>query len=179
MKQGLIISGFAGIGKTTLEQKYSNVIDLESSDFKWIYSDENTQNMNKERRKGTTNRTQNPLWPLNYIKEIIQKSSEYDIVLISQDKDMRDCLKENGCSYIVCFPKKECKQEFIQRYIERGNNEKFISLVSSNFDTWIDALMDEDNKIIMEPSEFLEDTLNRYGILKKTTQVRSLNKNNH
>ncbi len=43
--------------------------------------------------------------------------------------------------------------------------------ISSNFEIWIDVLMDEDNKIIMESGEFLEDTLDRYGILKKNSKV--------
>lgn len=87
----LIISGFAGIGKTTLQQNYANVIDLESSDFKWIYSNQNIQNMDKEQRKAVSNRVQIPSWPLNYVKEIIERSKECGIVLISQDDDVRDC----------------------------------------------------------------------------------------
>ncbi len=169
---GIIISGFAGIGKTTLQKNNPSVIDLESSDYKWIYQDENTESMDKEMRKGVTNRVKNPLWPLNYVKDIIEKSNEYEIVLISQDKDKRDCLKENNCEYYVCFPKKECKQDFINRYKSRGNNEKFIELVSQNFDDWIDALMDEKNKIIMEPGEYLEDTLNRYKMINKNTFIK-------
>lgn len=35
MKKALIIAGFAGVGKTTLEVKYKNVINLESSIYKW------------------------------------------------------------------------------------------------------------------------------------------------
>ena len=168
MSKGLIISGFAGIGKTTLAQNYPSVIDLESSDFKWIYSDEATEGMDKEQRKGTTQRTQNPLWPLNYVKEIITQSQTHDIVLISQDKDMRDCLRENDCEYYACFPTKECKEDFIHRYIARGNPQAFISLVTINFDNWVDALESEDKKIIMQPGEFLEDTLIRYGLINPT-----------
>ena len=123
--------------------------------------------MDKEKRKGIDNCILNPLWPLNYVEDIIQKSTEYDIVLISQDLDMRTCLRENKCKYYVCFPLKECKQEYIERYKNRGNNEKFISLVSNNFETWIDALMSEENKIIMESGEYLADTLIRYGIIDK------------
>ncbi len=159
---GIIISGFAGIGKTTLQKNNKDVIDLESSDYKWIYLDNDTKSMNKEERKGATNRIQNPMWPINYVREIIKKASEYDIVLISQDLEVRECLRDNKCKYYVCFPKKECKNEYIERYKNRGNNEKFISLVSENFESWIDALMNEENKLIMEPGEYLEDTLNRY-----------------
>ena len=164
---GIVISGFAGIGKTTLQKNYPNVIDLESSDFKWIYQNEDIELMNEEKRKGITERVRNPLWPYNYVKVIMQKLNEYDIVLISQDNEVRDCLKENNCKYYACFPQKECKEEFIQRYINRGNNEKFINLISNNFEDWIDALMNEENKIIMEPGEFLENTLIRYQIIKK------------
>ena len=47
--EGIIISGFAGIGKTTIAEKYQNrIIDLESSDFKWVYEDDTTANMSKE-----------------------------------------------------------------------------------------------------------------------------------
>jgi adenylate kinase family enzyme len=164
---GIIISGFAGIGKTTLQKNNSNVIDLESSDFKWIYQNSENESMDKEKRKGVSNRIQNPLWPLNYVNEIIKKASEYDIVLISQDLDMRNCLRNHGCMYYVCFPRKECKQEYLERYKNRGNNEKFISIVNENFENWIEALMKEDNKIIMEPGEYLEDTLIRYEMISK------------
>ena len=167
---GIIISGFAGIGKTTLQKKYKGVIDLESSDYKWIY-DDNIENIDKEQRKGVTNRKQNPLWPLNYVEDIIRKSYEYDIVLISQDLDMRNALKETSSKYYVCFPKKECKSDFIKRYKDRGNNERFINLVSENFENWIDALMSEDNKIIMDKGEYLEDTLTRYGFINNNPEI--------
>lgn len=45
----MIISGFAGIGKNCLGNKYKNVIDLESSDYKWLYSAE-LENMDKEKQ---------------------------------------------------------------------------------------------------------------------------------
>ena len=38
MQKTLIIAEFAGVGKTTLAKKYKNVIDIESSPYKWDYS---------------------------------------------------------------------------------------------------------------------------------------------
>lgn len=34
MKNGIIVVGFATVGKTTLSKKYKNVIDLESSPYR-------------------------------------------------------------------------------------------------------------------------------------------------
>lgn len=37
MKKGIIIAGFTALGKTTLAEKYENIIDLESSLYQWKY----------------------------------------------------------------------------------------------------------------------------------------------
>ena len=42
MKQGIIIAGFTALGKTTLAQKYDNIIDLESSLYQWKYKNKMT-----------------------------------------------------------------------------------------------------------------------------------------
>ena len=165
-ENGIIISGFAGIGKTTIVEKYSDaIIDLESSDYKWIYETDEIKNMDKEARKGISSRSLNPEWPLNYVKEILEKTSEYEIVLISQDLDVRECLRENNTSYFVCFPSKECKEEYVARYKARNNPKTFIAKVEECFEEWIDALMNEDLKIIMQPGEYLETVLTRYNML--------------
>lgn len=54
MNNGIIVVGFATVGKTTLSKKYKNVIDLESSPYRWDYS--NIGNIPIEKRKGLKNR---------------------------------------------------------------------------------------------------------------------------
>lgn len=63
----LIIRGYPGVGKTYVGKKYNNIVDLESSDYKWIY-DDRVKNMEKELRKSTTYKKLNPKWPSNYIE---------------------------------------------------------------------------------------------------------------
>ena len=78
-------------------------------------------------------------FPENYIEHIKQKISEgYARVFISSHKDVRDALVLHNLPFVLIYPSKELKQEYIERYKQRGNNEKFIQLVSDNWETWID-----------------------------------------
>ena len=162
MQEGTIICGFAGIGKTTVAKKYKNVIDLESSDFKWIYEN---SNLTKEQRKGTEERTPNPGWPENYVINIIQNSNTNNVVLTSLDKEVRDTLIKWGCKYYVAYPEKDCKESYIERYKKRGNNGNFIKTIEDNFDSWIDDLESEQNKIVLHSGEYLEDALISHNLV--------------
>lgn len=74
---GIIIAGFATVGKSVLGKKYKNVIDLESSPFKNIMRTD----LSIEGQKGTK-REENPLWPQNYYDAIIDAVKKYDVVLV-------------------------------------------------------------------------------------------------
>ena len=169
MSKGIIISGFAGIGKTTLGKKYKNVIDLESSNYSSIY-DDNFKLKDSETRKGQNlYRRPNPDWPDNYVKEIIKKANEYDIILVSQSKDLRKTLDKYGINYILCFPKIECKKEYIKRYYKRNNIDSWIEDMDKHFEKWIEKLVKEPKeKLILKPNETLEDALLNKGYKLET-----------
>lgn len=171
--QGTIISGFAGIGKTTLQKKYpSEVIDLESSDFKWIYLDDETANTEKELRKGVENRQLNPKWPNNYLEVILSKIQQYRYVLIAQGNDIRNLLDDNKIDYTLAFPSMQCKDEYVERYKSRGNNDKFVSLIEKNFDVWIGELLKcPQRKIIIQPGKNFEDEMQKLGLLGKSVNT--------
>lgn len=69
--RGILIAGFGAIGKTTVSKKYDNVIDLESSSFKYIIDDE-LKKLNPEERKGLKSRKLNKEFPDNYYNEIMK-----------------------------------------------------------------------------------------------------------
>ena len=173
--KGTIISGFPGIGKTTLSKKYPNeVIDMESSKYKWIHLDNKTASLDPELIKGTENRIINPNWPNNYLNDILSNIQQYKYVLISQGDDIRNILDENQIDYMIAFPSTECKSEYLERYKSRGNNEKFISLIEENFDSWINKLLKSAHrKIIIRPGYTLEDEMQNLGMIGQTKTLEN------
>lgn len=77
-------------------------------------------------------------FPENYITHIEQKIKEgYARIFISSHKKVRDALVLHNLPFILIYPAKELKDEYLERYKKRGNNEKFIELVSNNWDNWL------------------------------------------
>lgn len=167
MNKPLIIAGFAGIGKTTLANKYKNVIDLESSIYRW----DNTglEDIPVEQRKGTK-RKENPNWPNNYIEEIKKQRLNYDIILVWIHPNTLKIYDENDIDYVLCFPEKSAIKIYEERYKKRGNNKEYISKI---VDTYDDSF-EEFNKmqvpqIILQGDETLEDYLikHNYKLIKR------------
>lgn len=67
MKQGIIIAGFTALGKTTLAQKYDNIIDLESSLYQWKYKNKMTLE-----EKRPTNGKKKEYQMINFLKTILK-----------------------------------------------------------------------------------------------------------
>lgn len=164
---GLIIAGFGAIGKTTLAQKYKNVVDLESSSFKYIIDDE-LKKLSIEERKGLKSRKLNPEYPENYYQAIIGNLETADIVLISVHADILKKLQDNNIEYIKVYPKEEMLDELVERCIKRGNSEEYISKMGDAFFKYYPS---ENEKVLwLNNGEYLEDILIQNGILKEKNQ---------
>lgn len=161
--RGILIAGFGAIGKTTLSKKYNNIIDLESSSFKYII-DEKLSKINTEERKGLKSRKLNIEFPNNYYNEIIKDLEIYDIVLISMHNEIIDLLEQNNISYYVVYPEENMIDEVLERCKNRGNNNDFLNGVR---DAYYRLYPKKSTKIIwMKKGEYLEDILIRNELLK-------------
>lgn len=165
-KKGIIISAFAGLGKTTLANKYTNILDLESTNYHWIFEKESRENLTNEELKGVKSRKLNEEWPQNYIKKILEAQREYDIILITASEEIRNILVKNNIDFIFAFPKSDSLQEIINRCIKRNNNEEFIEGIKEAFYKWQKDLENYNYKVILvDKDEYLEDSLKRNLIL--------------
>lgn len=108
------------------------ILDSDSSLFSWIY-DENGNKTDKR----------NPEFPNNYIQHIKDHMETEDIIFVSSHKSVRDALKEAGIPYVLIYPRKDMKEEWIRRFKNRGNDEAFIKFQDEHWDEFIDDMENE------------------------------------
>ena len=125
-------------------------------DYKWLDID---KTLPIEERKGTA-KTINPDFPNNYIKKISELTDMGFNVLISSHKEVREALQAQGIKYTIVLPSLDMKEEMINRYLSRGNQENFVNLLKTNYEKFVEDLaMDPNEKIVLKHGEYLSDTV--------------------
>lgn len=120
---------------------------------------ENSSDLPIEQRKGMS-KTLNPNFPENYIRDIVSLAREGYIVLISSHKEVRDELNKRRIPFTIVLPSLDMKQEMIDRYIKRGNQENFVTMLENNYETFVNDLMsDPNNKIVLDSGQYLKDVV--------------------
>lgn len=155
-KRSLVISAFPGCGKSycTKNSKLNySIQDSDSSNYSWI-KDADGNNTNER----------NPDFPANYINHIKELIGKVDIIFVSSHENVRQALKDAGINAIYVYPDKSLKDEYIRRFRERGNDEKFISFISSNWYRFIDQLDSESCEMkvkFMNPDSYINNSLEK------------------
>lgn len=140
-----VISGFPAVGKSYLYSISDSVLDSDSSLFSWI-------------EEGV----RHPGFPTNYIQHIKNNLGKVDYILVSSHDIVRDALKENKINYTLVYPSIDLKEEYIQRYRDRGNDQKFISFIELNWDKFISDIEKETypKLIKLQKRQYLKDIMN-------------------
>ncbi len=128
-----IICGFAGVGKSTLAKKEKGFVDLESTPFK-------------------------KNWDL-YSDVAIHMAYNGYTVMVSCHKELRNALKEKGANYRVYAPVESEKYKYLDKYRERGNDEKFLKLFEEKFLDFIKEIQDTETNVFWLHGRNLEDVL--------------------
>lgn len=163
MAEGIIIAGFATCGKSVLGKKYSNVIDLESSNYK--HNNDDIKNMTVEERKGTKRKI-NKEWPNNYYKAIMEAVKKYDVVLVQLKPEHFDYFDKNNIRYSIAYPNINNWEDVMKKCINRGNNENFIRGLKKVFIPFYEDCLQRnyENLYIINENETLENVLIKNNI---------------
>lgn len=113
---GIVVSGFPGVGKSHFARTSPlRVSDSDSSKFD---------------KDG---------FPANYVEAIKERQKEFDIVLVSSHETVRAEMERQQVYYQIVFPDCKLRDEYLQRYRDRGSSESFIQLISDNWDRWLEG----------------------------------------
>jgi len=130
-----IYCGFPGIGKSHLFKWHPNMfLDTDSSLF----------SKDKE-------------FPNNYLAHM-QANQSNKIQLCSTHQVVRKALFEKGIPYVLVYPQRNCKEEYLQRYKQRRSPEAFIALMEKQWDNFLDELENDKgcvNRQVLGPKEYL------------------------
>ncbi len=134
MSKGIIIAGFATVGKTYLSKKYKNILDLESSLYKYDYT--GYEDIDYEKLKGTLGRKENKEWPYNYYKAIEEEQKNYDIIFVQLNLQHLEYFDRNNIEYYIVYPSLDSWEWVKQRSIERGNNKRWLNRLKNVFEEY-------------------------------------------
>lgn len=140
-----VVAGFPGVGKSVLFKNSNlNVLDSDSSKFSWIEPG-----------------VRHPDFPQNYINHIKVNIGVADIILVSSHDVVRKALAESGIEYYLVYPDISLKEEYLDRYRQRGNDEKFIALLKSKWEEFILSIEEKTFPTLLKLSsnQYLSDVI--------------------
>ena len=148
-----VISGFPGIGKSYAVKNFTHLklLDSDSSKFSWIPDPNNL-----------SDKVRNPQWPQNYITHIKSVMDDYDHILVSTHIEVRNALREANIDFTLVYPNSsiETREEYVDRFIERGSDAAFVELIRSNWDAWLSALKEcKGSSVILGQNNYLSHIL--------------------
>lgn len=133
----LLYAAFCGSGKTyTCENTDIKAIEIEY----WKYKDSSKE---------------------KYLKDIEENIGKVDYIFISTDPEGLKLLSNKGYDITLVYPKKELRNEYLDRYINRDSSADFIGNFMKYWDVWIDELANQDycNHIVLNKNQYLYDYL--------------------
>ena len=150
----MIITGYQGIGKSTLAKEFFNVIDLESTNF-WNYE-------NPIHKTGTKTRPED--WYIYYCQIAEDLSRQGYTVFVSCHPQVRKWLSENGQEkFCAIFPCLSIKQQWLDKLYDRYTSshlEKDLRAyehAKSVYDNDIAVLLDEAEEGYFNSVSIIED----------------------
>lgn len=160
----MIIAAYAGVGKTTFCTKnQGNAIDVVCMPFKYSnFYEVSSQLGESEDIKANEKLELRDKWELYYywaVKYLAYYCPKKYIVIPTINSIM-DFLEADNIPYTIFYPNVELKDEYEQRYLERGNSESFMDVFIGQWDYRLESLAERKcKKIVLESHQYLSDVI--------------------
>lgn len=126
----MFVFAFPGMGKTSLANRHDQVVDLELSDVK--YDNRSVSHLTKEERKSTKRPIKDKRYKQTYTEQAFSLDKQGKTVLVALNFFLRFwvlMLASGRGNFHIFIPHPSLRKEYRERYIDRGNNQRFISEV--------------------------------------------------
>ena len=160
-KKTRVIAAYPACGKSYFTENVRDyfdnenpiILDSDSSNFSWVYED------------GIKTDKRNPDFPQNYINYIKDNIGKADVIFVSSHAEVRKALAKNKIKFTLVIPQKKCLNEWMLRYINRGNDNEFIDNQINNWDKWLNEIDEEKgtySKLIkLDQHQYISDVIHK------------------
>lgn len=164
----MVIAAYAGCGKTYFAEHIYDAIDLVSIPYKYQLPDGMISDTEAEQAKACLDYELRAEWPGNYAKAVRNYYHRYKYVIIPPVQRVLSELQRVDIPYILCFPEDDAREEYLQRYLNRGNTEEFINIFIGCWERFMQYNISDNygDKIIMPKGTYLTDYI---GEIEKIT----------
>ena len=155
----MVIAAYAGTGKTTLANAQpEKFTDFVCMPYKYILDQDGNCG---EAGKANPDNIMQDDWPYNYVSAVQSAMQKNKHLLIPTDLSVLMLLQGKGIPYILCYPQRNTKEVYHQRFLDRGNTEQFIDIFIGRWDNYISAFEQDTfgRRVVLRPDEFLCDVV--------------------
>jgi len=156
----MIIAAYAGTGKSTFGRRVEGAVDLPSMPYSRVLPPEEGTRQECEAEKAAPYLLSNPQYPWNYVLEILKAEREYEYVLIPTAVNVIRMLNKLGRTVVLCYPTEEQKEDYRQRFLERGNSRDFLDVFIDSWEGFLGPFWNREVEGIHVPlqkGQFLTD----------------------
>lgn len=137
----IIIAAYPGAGKSTFAKQVDETVDLPMMPYSQILSPTWKTNAKGEPEKSSPYHLHNPLFPRNYIADILKAERKYRFILIPTNFDViRHLQRDYGRKILICHPDEGCHEEYRARFLSRSNSGSFRALFGRRWEKFFDPV---------------------------------------
>lgn len=161
--------GFPGIGKSSITSGL-RVADADHERFKFIVSGENSAELHSRLKAAYTQ--PDPSYPRNYWDYV--HSVDADMVLLNCHISLLEALDRE--SLLLVYPSPALKEEYLRRYVSRGDNETYVHYMETAFDEIIAAVKNSPYRKyeITDPHIYLQNLIERGTLMEQFITKKEL-----